>query len=259
MIDFLKFINYFYEIETDICDIVKKHKLCPGSEYLSAFSTNVADFNFNHIVPIGDITPRDVMIATENEFKMRNREPVVYVTPLCNDYPCSGNDDLQLISTDAWMVFEGKKTTKFESNDIIVRVATNADIDGYIDVYYKGFSTGVYSGMESGYAITERKSFDNPYKTKLMAFYKDKPIGVVSVDVKDDVAYIESFAILPEYRRGGEAARILGNAAIRTSYNKGANNIFIITAAGTALERFYQMAGFSTKFCGCFYKWRKQS
>lgn len=259
MTDFIKFINCFYEIETDVCDIVKKHKLCSGGECISAFSTNVADFNFNHIVPIGDITPRNAMIATENEFHLHNREPVVYVTPLCKNYPYSDNDDLELISTDAWMVFDGKKTTELKSNDITVRVATSADIDDYIDVYYKGFSTGVYADMESGYAVTERKSFDNPYKTKLMVFYKDKPVGVVSVDVKDDMAYLESFAVLPEYRRGGETARVLENAVIKTCYDKGADNIFLITAAGTSLERFYQIAGFSTKFYGYFYKWRKQS
>ena len=258
MTDFLKFINCFYEMESDVCDTVKKHNLCSGGEYLSAFSKNVTDYSFNHVVPIGNVKPRDIMIAAQNEFNMRNREPVVYVTPLCNEYPCSDND-LQLVSGDAWMIFEGKKIFAVESNDITVRVATKDDIDNYINVFYKGFSTGVYADLESGYAITERNAFDNPYKTKLMAFYKEKPIGVISADAKDDMAYIESFAVLPEYRRGGETARILGNAAIKTCYDKGANNIFLITAAGTALERIYKSNGFSTKFYGYFYKWRKQS
>jgi ribosomal protein S18 acetylase RimI-like enzyme len=127
-------------------------------------------------------------------------------------------------------------------------------MDDYIDVYFNGFSDGVYADMEPGYAVTERKSFSNPYKTKLMAFYGKKPVGVVSVDVKGDIAYIESFAILRQYRFGGKMARVLGNAALNVCYAKGASKIFLITAAGTALERLYQSNGFSTKFYGYFYK-----
>lgn len=256
MTDFSNIINFFYEIEKDVFDVLEEHVLCPGGRYLSAFSTNVRDFNFNHVVPMGKAKVCDVMIVTADEFDVRNREHIAYVTPLCDEYYSEKNIDLQLVSTDAWMLFEGTKT-EVESSDIMVRVVTKKDIDDYINVYFAGFSDGVYADMDSGFDITERKSFDNPYKTKLMAFYKGKPVGVVSVDVKGDIGYIESFAILKQYRYGGETAKILGNAAINICYDKGASTIFLITAAGTSLERLYQKVGFSTKFYGYFYKWCK--
>lgn len=260
MTDFADIINFFYQIETDIFDIVKKHKLQSGGEYLSAFSTNVKDLNFNHVVPIGQAKTRDVMVAAADEFDKYNRDHVICVTPLCDDYYSVSDSDLQLLNTDAWMLFNGTKSpTNIKLPDITVRVATKKDIDDYIDLYFNGFSDGVYADMEPGYAVTERNSFDNPYKTKLMAFYKEKPIGIVSVDVKGNIGYIESFTVLRQYRYGGETARILGSAAINMCYDKGANKIFLVTAAGTTLERFYQNNGFDTIFYGYFYKWRKQS
>ena len=258
MTDFSDIINFYYGIETDVFDIIEKRRLCTGGEYLSAFSTNVTEFGCNHVVPIGRAHAHDVMIAAVDEFSIYNREPVACVTPLCDDYYSGVNPDLQLFNTDAWMLFN-KKLFKTDtiSSGITVRTITLADVDSYIDVFYKGFSDGVYEGIEQGYATTERKSFKNPYKTKLMAFYKEKPIGVVGVDVKGNIGYIESFAVLPQYRYGGETARVLGNAAIDMCYNNGVNKIFIITAAGTVLERFYKTNGFTTMFYGYFYKWRK--
>ena len=256
MTDFSKIINVFYEVERDVFDVLEEHTLSPGGGYLSAFSTNVRDFNFNHVVPIGVAKISDVMVAAGDEFNARNRESVAYVTPLSDEYYSDKKSDLQLFATDAWMLFDGQKMKMdIQSSDIVVRIATKKDIEDYMDVYFGGFSDGVYADMESGFDTTERKSFDNPYKTKLMAFYKEKPVGVVSVDVKGDIAYIESFAILKQYRYGGETARILGSAAIDMCYDKGAGTIFLITAAGTSLERLYQNVGFVTKFYGYFYKW----
>lgn len=258
MTDFSDFIKFFYEIERDVFDVLEEHTLGSDGGYLSAFSTNVRDFNFNHVVPIGKVKVDDVMVAATEEFDVRNREHIAYVTPLCDEYYSDKNHGLQLISTDAWMFFNGKRIKKdTKSSDVTVRVATMKDIDDYIKVYFDGFSDGVYADMESGFDTTERKSFNNPYKTKLMAFYRGKPVGVVSVDVKGDMGYIESFAILKQYRYGGETAWVLGNAAIDMCYDKGANKIFLITAAGTSLERLYQSVGFSTEFYGCFYKWCK--
>ena len=255
MTDFSDIINSFYTIETDMFDVLEKHEVYSGGEYLSAFSKNVVDFNFNHVVPIGRASVYDVMVAAAGEFDTLGREHVVCVTPLSLEYNSEKNLNLQLISTDAWMIFDGKKpNTNIVLPGVTVRVATANDIDDYIDVYFDGFSDGVYAGMESGYAVTERKSFSNPYKTKLMAFYGEKPVGVVSVDVKGNIAYIESFAILRQYRFGGKMARVLGNAALNVCYAKGVSKIFLITAAGTALERLYQSSGFSTKFYGYFYK-----
>lgn len=256
MTDFSDIINFFYEMETDTFDIEENHKLAVGGEYLSAFSKNVADFDFNHVVPIGKATARGAIIAAKDEFKAHNRELVACVTPLCEDYYKKANSDLQLIATDAWMVFDTKKIgMDTGAVDIKVRVASTADIDDYIKVFFDGFSDGVYANMDSGYAKTERKSFDNPYKTKLIAFDKERPIGVVSLSIKGDMAYIESFAVLKQYRYGGEVARVLGNTALNTCYAKGVSTIFLVTAAGTVLERFYQTVGFSTKFYGYFYKW----
>ena len=101
---FSDIINFFYEIESDVFDITQRHKLYQGGEYLSAFSTNVKDFNFNHVVPIGVAKTRDVMVAAADEFDVRNREQVACVTPLCDEYYSGVDSDLQLFSTDAWML-----------------------------------------------------------------------------------------------------------------------------------------------------------
>jgi hypothetical protein len=256
MISVADTIKFLYDTDTDALDILRYTPYSHDCGYWSAFSSSVRDFSFNHILPVREISATDALKHAANEFETLNREHVACITPLSAEYGLIDIPELKLIHADAWMKFENSSIELYKDPLIDIRQIDSTNMQQYIDVFNLGFSDHVYNTLEDGYQTIERKSFNNPYKIKKMAFINSEPVGIVSATIKSQTAYIEAFTIVPKYRMGGKVAKCLGTDILNVCHKKGVTNIFLITAAGTALERFYEMNGFKTKFYGRFYTWK---
>ena len=248
-------IDFFYKMDTDAFDIFKYHKISHSGGYFPAFSKSVSDFAYNHIIPTGDVSIQDALRLAASEFDTLGRKHVACITPIPLEYDFVDKKGLHLINTDAWMLFSGRISRPYTHPLIEVCQVVKTNIIQYLDVFNKGFCDHIYGKLEDGYKIMEERSFGNPYKLKKIAFVNANPAGSISVMIKGKIGYIDAFAVVPEYRMGGETAKCLGSDVLYTCYKNGVEHIFIITAADTSLERFYEMNGFRTEFYSRFYTW----
>lgn len=253
---FEEIIDFSYRTNTVDFDVYEKH-----NGYFSAFSKNLKDLYYNHIAPVGNTKVDSLLLSTE--FIKRNCKPVICVLPISDEYD---KEQLNLVNTanDAWMKFKNSVITKINiPANFSLKIIGQEYKDYYINLFARGFSSGVYGNLPEEYSEVEKLCFKemtvNPNKHLVaMVFHNEEPIGVVRAILEKDKAMVYAFAIPKEYRFSGLTANLLGAYIIQEIFNRGVKHIFLQTEAGTILERFYTQNGFERLFLGKYYTGAKK-
>lgn len=247
--DFDEIINFYYKTNKVDFDVYEKHH-----GYISAFSDNLSDVYYNHIIPTQNSKSKELLELTKSEFIKHNRRPAVCILPISCEYK-ENISGLKNISTDVWMKFENSFFKNFEHpKEFSFKIIGKEYMNHYVDLFMRGFSSGVYGQLPPEYAIVEKLCFNESKEHLIaMAFYEEKPIGVVRAIIESDKSFIYAFAIPKENRFSGLTAKLLGSFIIKEILNRGAKDIFLQTESETVLERFYSSNGFNKIFTGKYY------
>ena len=150
-----------------------------------------------------------------------------------------------------------KKTEKQEEkNDLlsgysIESINTSADLTNeiirelVIPIYQKSrYCIDPLISRENGLFIYEqwlRNSLDNKYADQcFLARYKDKPIGICTAKIKDEIGYIDLLGVLPEYQHKHVGINLL-QKTLQYMERKGYSSSRVITEGENIIANvFYQ-------------------
>lgn len=256
-------------------------------KYMSAFSKNLKDIYFNHLIPIAGTDCRDLLMSHKDDFASKNRTPCVYTTPLSFNYE-NPIDGLECAAMESFLYY--KRDNFSVAGDLVAGALRAPDLpcsstpgyqvkligadraDEFVKIFNAAFSTGVYAGIGPEYGDVERKFFPGVGNTGLptgfesLVFLIEKSgrppaqgsgatsaVGGMRAVIKNDMAFLFSMAVLPDERAGGFAARHLGASVLQELFARGAVNIFCQTEYDSRLEHFYHRHGFERLFLGRYW------
>jgi hypothetical protein len=249
--DFEEIIDFYYRSDYGTFDVYAKSGM-----FWRAFSDNIKDTYYNHIVPVNSANPNESIIEHRPEFITRNRVPAVCVMPLSEFYE-KEVPGLKQWAADSWMTYSKPSAPEVMTNpDFNVAESRPEDADIHAEVFMRAFSDGVYAGLDASYADVE-KIFFLPHPVfenlNLLLYCKGTAIGCVRAVIENDKAFIYALGVIKEYRFGGLSVAHLGANLLNRLLDRGIKRIYLNTELGTKLENFYLRAGFERMFVGRYW------
>ncbi|MDR1207261.1 MAG: GNAT family N-acetyltransferase [Rickettsiales bacterium] len=249
--DFEEIIDFYYRSNYGTFDVYAK-----SAYFWHAFSDNIKDIYYNHIVPLNDAKPKELILEHKPEFVARNRMPAVCIMPLSKFYE-KQIPGLKPWAADSWMKYANPSVPDVPANpDFSVVESGLKDVDIHADVFMRAFSDGVYAGLDESYGDVE-KIFFRPHPVftnlNLLLYYKGTAVGCVRAVIENDKAFIYALGVVKEYRFGGMSVAQLGADLMKRLFARGIRDIYMNTELGTRLESFYLRAGFERLFTGRYW------
>ena len=254
MNEFREIIDFYYQSNYGTFTEYMKTQSCE-----LYFSDCIKDNYYNHAIHLSG-GPKEIFETHFNDFEKRNREATIYITPLSPLYGKNLPKDFKKWASDAWMIADKNKFKNIKEikSDIETYLIDEKDKKDYLDTFKNAFSNkdDVYGNVSDDYLVAENRFFEdkNGFKSNIfIAKQSDEPIGVIRTVTKNSLCFIYALAVIKEYRKKGEAAKVLGNIALKHAINSGIETFILQTEAGSILERLYSIRGFKRAFTGNYY------
>jgi GNAT superfamily N-acetyltransferase len=251
--DYEEIIDFCYRANYGRIDEFAQH-----DGYLAAFSKELKDFYYNHLIPIDGTDCKELLLSRKDEFLSRGRVPAIYTTPLSFNYK-NPVDGLKCLEMESFLWYDREDAPAVPTDKgYVVKIAGADRVEKYIEIFNAAFSTGVYAGLIGPeYAAAERRFFGSaPRGFQSLIFlveHQGRAVGSMCAAIGGDMAFLYSMAVLPDARAGGLAAKQLGAAVLRELFDRGATNIFSQTEYDSKLEHFYNYYGFERLFLGRYW------
>ena len=199
-------------------------------------------------------TPETVgrVIADLTDYFQSKRLPVaVYVSPACTpgNLPAvlSNTGFQKLEEEEAWLILEDLPHFSIPSSlpGVAVKRVTQDEVTQFARVFTTAFN--LPPDFAPAMARLLGPSVGLPNASHYLAVQGGQPIGTCSLLRYETFGVLGSAGVLPDQRRSGAATNLVIQA-LRNAREKGLETIFLQTAAGTPLERFLCISGFTRSF-----------
>lgn len=223
------------------------------SGWIGGYSKDIDDFFWNMVVPVRK-DPDTGISEVREFFDSLDREPTLYgEKEWIEDFmEEKGIDGLEVRFVDAWMRFEGEFEEASDEFDY-VNVSSRGEKDSFVEIFAEAFGGDgddePYGGLGEGYHKGVMKTLNGVFgadECENIIVEKDgKFLGIGTLAIKGDVAFIYNIATLPNYQGEG-----VGTAATRKILelveDEAVEEIVLQTEAGSTVEDFYKDIGFKT-------------
>ena len=192
------------------------------------------------------------VIADLTDYFQSKRLPVaVYVSPACSprDLPTVllNTGFRKLEEEEAWLILEDLPNFSIPSPlpGLAVKRVTQDDVAHFAQVFTTAFN--LPSDFATAMARLLAPSVGLPNASHYLAVRDGQPIGTCSLLRYETFGVLGSAGVLPDQRRSGAATNLVIQA-LRDAREEGLETIVLQTAAGTQLERFLCISGFTRSF-----------
>jgi ribosomal protein S18 acetylase RimI-like enzyme len=223
------------------------------SGWIGGYSRDIDDFFWNMIVPVNERPETDLSEVMEF-FSSLDRDPTLYGEEEWIDDFVERNDisGLEVKFTDAWMRFEGDYKSASDEFSY-VKVDSEIEKEKFVGIFAEAFGGGSeedpYGGLGEGYHKGVMKTLNGVFGAdsceNILVNKDGKFVGIGTLAVKEDVAFIYNIATLPDHQGEG-----IGTAATRKALesidDREVEDIILQTEADSYVEDFYKRMGFKT-------------
>ena len=223
------------------------------SGWIGGYSRDIDDFFWNMIVPTME-RPGTSISEVKEFFSSLDRNPTLYgekewIDSIIEKRDISG---LEVKFTDAWMRFEGDLEPASDEFSY-VKVRSGDEKDVFVDIFSEAFGGDgddePYGGLGEGYHSGVMKTLNGVFGAdsceNILVEKDGKFVGIGTLAVKNDVAFVYNIATLPDHQGEG-----VGTAATRKVIElvdeDEVEDIILQTEAGSYVEEFYSDMGFET-------------
>lgn len=205
--------------------------------------TNKDSYDSNHAVIFKEkITDLDTVLAdVEAFYRSKGQTPIVYQATADEGYFAENADIFAKHGFKTWEE-EIRFMLPVEENNLV----TNPEISvKRVTEWDETFATEIFEKAEEPWEIgVAKKMIQNSNTMFFVAYYKNVPVGMTYVHVRDGVCRYDYILVSKEYRGIG-VARTLMNALVECCKAQGIKYCFL-WPAGEEAQRIYFEAGFRT-------------
>lgn len=205
--------------------------------------SNKDSFDSNHAVIFKEkITDLDAVLQNINEFyQSKGQSPVVYQVTAEEGYFVKNKEVFAKYGFKTWEE-EIRFMVPVEENHLV----TNPEISvKRVAKWEDAFALEIFEKAGEPWEIgVAKRMIQNPNTIFFVAYYKNCPVGMTYVHVRDGVCRYDYILVSKEHRRIG-VARALMNALVEYCKEQGIENCYL-WPAGEEAQRIYLEAGFRT-------------
>jgi hypothetical protein len=177
--------------------------------------------------------------------------PTVYLSPACtpSDLPArlEARGFVRQPEEEAWMVADDLATIQLSPPpaSLEIRQIAPDEAETFAEVFMRAFEMPL--DYAPAMAQLLRPSIGLPGTYHYLAYQGGEPVGTMSLLCQGDVGILGSAGVV-QLRRGTRIASSLGYQAREDAWAEGMQTCVLQTTAGTLLERFLRIVGFTRGF-----------
>ena len=223
--------------------------------WLGAFSEDIEDHFWNFLIPLNN-EPKTNLNEIKDFFEKVDRSPTLwgekeFIKQVKHSLELEGLDEKFV---DSWMEFQGTMEEPDQSLEY-VKVNSKEEKDSFVKIFSKAFGEtdgdNPYGNLPQSYQDGIMRALNGVwsthYDTSIIVKEGEKPVGIGTLAIKNDIAFIYNIGTVPEKQGEG-----IGTAATRKMVKLAKENnvdrIILQTESGSYVEDFYQDLGFETIF-----------
>jgi GNAT superfamily N-acetyltransferase len=243
-------VNYIMQIQDYLSNIIRENNI----SFVYSIHSEDPEDNHAYNLNASNRNVDKVIHYCEEYYNSLNRISSFFISPLSkpsNLLQRLINCGYQIFEEEAWMFFDinALKEISHQPNVTLELVNQNT-IDNYGSIYAKVFGLSEGKNISDKFSGRERLTYPLVKTYRFIAYYKETPVGILTLYISDNYAGIYAVATEEKYRGMGIASVLIKNA-VQVGISSGAKKIFLQTSLYGNSQIVFERIGFRTQFVRC--------